>query len=317
MMKLLIFLGMLGFVCLAVPTFILVAWNWSEKLYGPLFAIALLAISITGSAVLVMLKPSRIETKLITTIIIDKKERLPVRDIPLPQENMKAHKRLREISSLGWSLVSKEGDKFIVKKPAENEITTFCLQLLQYKIVRDIYYLQSASWSVGGYLGTSGNWVSDSKVVTPVKLSKGTDIAGAEILRDISGNRFSMAESEKYTWKNLSFPFPARTKLVISDLPSPRQYLVHLTKPNFFSIDIRIKPLTGGGYPPTLPQGISISPEKLKNYSTFSFLIELDAKFEKLTAGNWQTQEHQAWINWIFSELRSRYTDSEDPVLTH
>jgi len=41
------------------------------------------------------------------------------------------------------------------------------------------------------------------------------------------------------------------------------------------------------------------------------YIITLKARFEKITAGNWQTEELKNWSKWLFREIQNRFSDDK------
>jgi len=88
----------------------------------------------------------------------------------------------------------------------------------------------------------------------------------------------------------------------------PERRVVRLEKPWFFVVDIVIEPIGGDG-PGILPPGLEIEPEKRSKLTTYHFRILLHARFDLLTSGNWQTEEHKRWAELVFAGLREAMSD--------
>lgn len=119
-------------------------------------------------------------------------------------------------------------------------------------------------------------------------------------------------ESER--WEHGHLPLPKDTKVRLIHLASSstngvEKFIVKLEKPRFFVIDFTVEPLlaTGMGI---LPKGVSaVSPEVAARCQTYQFEVTMRAAFERITAGNQQTQEYKDWANWLFSNLQDRVGD--------
>ena len=58
-----------------------------------------------------------------------------------------------------------------------------------------------------------------------------------------------------------------------------------------------------------LPPGLALSPELAAHTQTYQFQVTMHANFDKVTAGNSQTQEYKDWANWLFSGLQDDLKD--------
>jgi hypothetical protein len=81
-----------------------------------------------------------------------------------------------------------------------------------------------------------------------------------------------------------------------------------LDKPMFFRIEFEIEPLlaTGAG---ALPKGLVLTPEVAARCQTFHFRVTMRATFEKITAGNYRTQDYKDWANELFSGVQATLGD--------
>jgi hypothetical protein len=154
---------------------------------------------------------------------------------------------------------------------------------------------------------------STATVSRPMKLSKIQDYPGETFLRVIASNRFSDSDMERFYWEHGHLLLPTNTNVsLIHTAPSsasgPEKFILRLKKPLFFEIDFIVEPLgaTGMGI---LPPGLALNPELTARCETYQFQISMRATFEKLTAGNSQTQEYKDWANWLFSRVKDNLGD--------
>lgn len=56
------------------------------------------------------------------------------------------------------------------------------------------------------------------------------------------------------------------------------------------------------------PAGLNIDPEISKRCNTYMYIIRINTNFEKLTAGNWRTEELKSWVEWITNNLEMKYS---------
>ena len=104
-----------------------------------------------------------------------------------------------------------------------------------------------------------------------------------------------------------NFRTPTKDKgslLYIPPSTGPEEHIVRLEKPLFFRIDFAITPLGGVGNG-IVPKGVVLTPEVLARTQTFQFQITMHATFERITAGNWRTEEYKAWASWMFDRLKA------------
>lgn len=211
---------------------------------------------------------------------------------------------------LGHPAVTRNGNTVItIDKPkTEDESFTYCGELLQYHLLHTIEKLQRGGWIVA-QTGTSVR----ATVSTPMKLSWVDDYPGRKFLPIVASNRFSKSDMERFWWEHGHFPLPKNTTVSLIHQPSSpstgtEKHIIRLEKPLFFRIDFVIEPLpaTGEG---VLPEGLRVNPEIAAHWRTYPFQFTMRATFEKITAGNWQTEEYKNWADWLFSGLRESLAD--------
>jgi hypothetical protein len=181
----------------------------------------------------------------------------------------------------------------------------FASELIQYRLVRLIQQLQRGKKS-GGYSYGS----SFASVTAPIKTSDSVDYQPDAIVAAVAGNRFSKSDMETFHWQNVTFPLPKGTVLTLHS-PTPSgspPYAVALEKPLFFRITFTIGtlPWTSAG---ALPQGLSLRPELAPLCQTYHFHVAMNAVFEKLTSGNYRTQEYKDWVAKLFDGVRNQLGD--------
>ena len=161
----------------------------------------------------------------------------------------------------------------------------------------------SGGWKVGQLFGASTATLSK-----PMKLSNIQDYPGTAFLAVVAGNRFSDSDMERFEWEHGHFPLPRNTSVSLIHVASSpevgaEKFILRLRKPLFFQIDFVIEALGATGLG-VLPSGLTLVPELTARCETYQFQVAMKATFEKLTAGNSQTQEYKDWANWLFSRLR-------------
>lgn len=146
-----------------------------------------------------------------------------------------------------------------------------------------------------------------------MKLSSLQDYPGKTFLSVVASNRFSDSDMERFGWEHGHIPLPKNTTvglihIATSQAAGVEKFVVRLDKPLFFRIDFVIEPLlaTGMGI---LPAGLVLPPESAARSQTYQFRVTMQATFEKITAGNSQTQEYKDWANWLFSGVKDTLSD--------
>jgi hypothetical protein len=298
-----------GSILLFAATLALVVLNWSEKTLTPFLSILMVGTATTLAALLVTLKESTIESAFATSVVLDTNDGAPPLIIP-DASSPKLTSRLSELSSLGRPAINRDGKTVItVQKPTdEAERFTFCSELLQYRIIHFIEELQRGGWTAGMRFGAS-----IATVRKPMRLSALQDYPGKTFLSVVASNRFSDSDMERFRWEHGHVPLPKKTMVSLIHVPtSPttgvEKFIVRFKKPLFFQIDFLIEPLLATGMS-VLPPGLVLPPEIAARSQTYQFQVTMHATFDKVTAGNSQTQEYKDWANWLFSGLQEELKD--------
>lgn len=292
-----------GFILLLGATVALVILNWSEKTLAPVLSILVVGTATTLAAVLISLKETMIESAFTTSIVFDTADGAPAMIIP-DSNSPKVSSRLAEFVRLGRPAINRDGKTIItVQRPTNaEEKFRFCGELLQYRLLRAVQRLQRGGWRVGQLFGAS-----TATVIKPMKLSNIQDYPGTAFLSVVANNRFSESDMERFEWEHGHFPLPKNTSVSLIHSASS-QFILRFKKPLFFQLDFVVEPLgaTGMG---VLPSGLTLAPELTSRCETYQFQVTMRANFEKLTAGNSQTQEYKDWANWLFLRLRDDLGD--------
>jgi hypothetical protein len=202
-----------------------------------------------------------------------------------------------------------------------SETFRFCGQVLQYAFVREMELLQrpsSRTSAVRAFTGThpAGTHIVTSASYTPFKMKETENMPRDKIYSALRENPFSDSEWEEDYWKNMAkFTVPPDTRLSLDLVPGgesgPEKYVVRLEKPRFFSYEIAVSPLGATGSPHiSLPDGLTPVPGTIQgNWQTYTYEVRIVAKFEKLTSGNWRTEEYKSWTNSMTAALEQKWSD--------
>jgi hypothetical protein len=312
--KLILIPAIVGALLVFASTIALVVLNWSEKTFAPVLSILLVGTATTLAAVLVSLKESTSESTFVTSVVFDKVDGAPAW-IEFDPSSPKITSHLSESFRLGRPSIPVNGRAVstIQKPTSAGERFAFCGELLQYQLLRTIEKLQRGGWEVRYSSGTSITTASK-----PVRLSRTQDYPGESFLSVVAVNRFSKSEIEQFAWKHGHLPLPPGTKVAFTHEASSlftghEKYVLRLKKPLFFLIDFVVEPIvtTGTGEPPTgwLPPGVRLAPDLAGRCQTYTFWITMRATFDRVTAGNSQTQEYKDWADGLFSRVRDELSD--------
>ena len=148
---------------------------------------------------------------------------------------------------------------------------------------------------------------STSTVSLPMRMSSVKPYPKDELYKAIANNRFSNSDMERFHWDHTQLLLPRGTVLsLIHDAPSfggAERYTLRLRRPLFYQIDFVVEPFLSTG-PGVLPEGVVLSPESAAQCQTYQFKVTMEATFEKITSGNYETQEYKDWAGWLFSNLQ-------------
>lgn len=299
MYKALIITSGVALFLLAIVTVILVRLNWSEKLYNPLISLGLAGTVTTFITVLLMFKGETYEATFLTLIVINSENHLPqfiLGDSPTSKLNDRLEVMMGE----------KEVTLFDIPKN-DTEESIFNEELLQYIIFKAIIEMHYKSQTLSVSQGIAGG-----NVHKPFKLSESDKKPLKDFLPEISKNRFSNNTMEKFQMDRTFSKLPKYTKIEFKRIPSSEKtgvekHLIILTKPYYFTIEIIIEAGLATGVN-SIPLGLEINPELSKICKTAMFPITMKSKFEKITAGNWRTEELKNWTKWMFGEIQAKFS---------
>ena len=193
----------------------------------------------------------------------------------------------------------------------QSDETTFYEELLQYRILMEIIDMHNPNQWVSTAVGGQGFAVSNNR---SFKLTEADKKPLKDVAPEVTRNRFSRNPVEQERVKIYTSRLPRDTRIQLrqtksSEKPSDEKHSVILTKPRFFTLEIIVKPGTGSAIG-SLPPGSGVVPELMAKCKTLAFEISMTAKFEKLTGGNYRTEEFKNWARWVFDQLESKFSDN-------
>jgi hypothetical protein len=295
-----------GCVALLLAISTLLWLNASEKTIAPIVSILMVGAATTLVGLVLSLKETTNNSDFAMSVVLNTRDGRPpleVTDAPPGKANV----QLQALFELSRPAVNKDGKAVFTDTAPTNdaERIAFASELIQYRLVRLVQELQRGRTSGGFSYGTSF-----ATVTAPIKTSDSVDLPLSEISAALTGNRFSNSAVEKFHWEKVGFPLPKGTTLALQSPAADQsgQYAVVIAKPLYFRITFAIStlPWTSAG---ALPQGLSLRPELAPFCQTYHFRVAMSAIFEKLTSGNYRTQEYKDWVATLFDDVRNRLSD--------
>lgn len=314
MFKALVVISLFAVLLLCVATVILVRFNWSEKLYSPLLSIFIAGLVTTFITVLLMSKGETFGKSFTTFIVVNTDTHLPPPQLYDPSHPTRLMARLTDYVGLSVRTMPDETGKEIAFFDAphnESDETTFYEELLQYRILMEIIDMHNPNQWISTAVGGQGFAVSDNR---PFELTEPDNKPLINVVPEVTRNRFSRNPVEQEKIKLYKSRLPRDTTIDLEQIKSSKKssdekQSVILTKPHFFTLEIIIKPATGSAIG-SLPPGSGVLPELIAKCKTLAFEIAMTAKFEKLTGGNYRTEELKNWAKWVFSQLERKFSDN-------
>jgi hypothetical protein len=283
-------LAAMGFVLLFAATIWLAWLNRSEKIYVPL-ATALVVGTVTGFvSIFSSLQATSTSETLVTSIIVDPKTRTPVLVIPAETANQGSYQRQSDIA-LRMSAVQEGGTTASMEQ---------LLEALHYDVLRTLSQIGVGS-SFGSFLGSAFAGVSQQPPTADL-----IPYPREALSLLLKGTRFSESPMESFWWSDRSIRVPRGTDVKWTHQPSSpttgvdRRGLL-LVKPNFFRVEIEMKPIgiaDGTPYP--------IHKDFNGPFATFHASVTISSSFEKLTSGSVRSGEYRQWVKWLGEQLRQR-----------
>jgi hypothetical protein len=320
MTRLLIPAAIASLLLLVAITVVLAHLNWSEKLYNPLLSLAFVGTATAFVTILLPLKGSQNETEFTTSVVVDETSHtLP---LIMPDGRVtRVMNRLGELSSVSRPTRGTGGDTRITVQPPNttDETFRFCGQVLQYAFVHELERLQRPSAGTSSIRGPGEGFIVRSASHTPFVMKEIENVPVDKISSALRENPFSDSQIEEFYWEHSKFSLPPDTRISLALVPGgegsgPEKYVIKLEKPRFFSCEIVISGLFSTGHPGTsLPDGITVVPDSARgNWQTYTYQVRIIAKFEKLTSGNWRTEEYKGWTSFMTAALEQKWSDAHN-----
>jgi len=190
----------------------------------------------------------------------------------------------------------------------DTEATAFYEQLLQYKVVKEIVDMHNPNPWLTVTLG-SGPSIGRSKVFPLSELETKPLVQACP---DMSKAKFANNPVEKTGLDIYSSRLPKGTSITLPGIASANpneKHTVVLRNPRFFTIVMLIEPAE---FPAQqgVPASSGIKPEMAEKCKILMFKVSMEAKFERITSGNYRTSELKDWAKWMFERLEERLSDA-------
>lgn len=289
---LLIGVGVAALILAIIGTYLL-CLNWSPKVIAPIAVIFLGGLLSSVITTLFILEESTIKSSFPVYIVVDRQNNIP----PLAFFNSKNSDTTRRLLDFGSLALSIEPSG----RPSSSnfdEVSSFCRELLQFKIVKEIDEVQRRAFSQELKAGRLR-----STIHSPIALSDETFLDGKSLRPILTSNRFANSPSQELFYEFARLKLPKGTILRLN----PGQVI--LEKSRFFLVNIKIQTLGTMGPGRAFPEAIDVKFEDQQKYQTFTFAVHLTATFDKLTAQNKRTEEYKKWVEWLFNEIRNELAD--------
>jgi len=285
-----------GVALLLIAAVYLVWMNWSGDEMWPriISALGIGAITLVV-AVLTGLKPSREELKFASVVPIDDETRRPPLLRPDPEKAFDpSYQRIADLASLTLEINE--------SAQSPDQISTYCAELLQYKLLSDLRDIQRSGTGVGVALGAPRLQVMPPNAI--VKLPDQVELPPSAIA-GYESNRFGKTQGAHFQWEIMGgLRLPQETKVELQTLNGPERHIILLVRPGYFTLEITVEPVLGGATQP--PDGTHYLDNKAHTLTALVCDVTVTAEFEKLTAGNWRTQHYKRWVAWLMAEIAKR-----------
>ena len=326
-----------GVVVVSLGTLLLLALNWDAKVLAILLSLSLCGSVTSFVSSLALLKGEYIQESFSVSIPFDTlSNNLPdltglMGYTDLPNDSI-ILARYTEMMNIGFAKpvsIKKIKDRKRAAQMQREIGSHFCGELLQYQILRLIYYVQRnmfLSMKLGqedeqeaeeGRKNMTQSTVSKRPTST-MMLTKTSVCPGERLWEIVSGNRFAQLKSEQLFWKNGRFLLPDNTNVslnyvVSSPIAGKEGYNVRFVKPMFFDLGYTVIPIaiTDLG---VLPPGLYLPDEAAETVRTFKYVVQMTANFDRLTSGNLQTDELKEWVRWLFRRIRRSLADAPEII---
>jgi hypothetical protein len=287
----------------------LVYWNWNQELKEKLLSGVLLGTVTAFVLVYAGLKEERVEQSFRMTIAVDDRTHLPLFTV---DQRSRISARQSEFASLSAPKLL-EGDKEVAlfEPPVDSAGTTrFCLDLLQYVIIKRILEAQKPRILLGGV--RQGEAILEGGVHQPYRPTKTAVVDSTTFPTRFAANPFFTRPFERFLWEEQKFVLPRAIDIALDHEPASEgtgteRTIVTLRKAGFFRVMLTVRPL--GSMAAVALADLQVPPDAKPHVSTHAFHVKLDAVFEKYRSRHWEMDEYKSWVDWTYEELRKELSD--------
>ncbi|HRH50582.1 MAG TPA: hypothetical protein PLP23_17640 [Panacibacter sp.] len=286
---------------LLIITIILIYFNWGEKIKTPILSLFVIWTGTSFVTIFLMLKETRQEENFASYLIIDKRTLVPANTWQMDRHGI-------DYSEVQKHKINpRNGDIIHPFDEPKDEKTSieFNSKLLLYELYREIYALQYEQQ--GMKVDNNGFEYQLRKPFPQIELVK---IPFKSYEKDVKDNPFITSEVEKYWIEQQPLLLPKGTFVSLNTKTNDKgkqEYSLLIKKNYFFSLEINVHPCIISD---ALPKNQVIIPEMRPYCKTYIYPITLKATFDRLTAGNINTEKYKDWVKDMFESIKSKFGDS-------
>ena len=298
---------------LLIAMAVLVYFNWSEKVQAPLITVVIAGALTVITTIISQLKETKLNASFPTYLIVNSKTFQPTFLSQLGKYNDRMS-NLIEYSKNYLFDTDHKSIKVLYNLPQNREEW---IQFNKEALIYDIYStirLHSNGDVIN--LGSSPDTVNRIKVENFIVPNNAARIDVADTNIKFKYLKYYHIDEQR---KFLPLFMPKGTIISMYNLGNPlnvNQSVSCLTlhKPNFYTINFTVEHITlpSDNQNHTLPVNLKLPPKEKSNLSSYTLMVVINAKFEKLTAANSNTVNYIDWCNQIISLVKKTYDDSND-----
>jgi hypothetical protein len=279
--------AVVGSILLSIATIYLTVLNRTPKIYGPALSILLGAVVTTFVTITILLKPAIISERFSISFVLDSKTKMP--HVSEPADPISG----RNFDTLAFTQNN-------VKLTTSQEIVNFYSELLQYALIKQCFIIFNADYGIG-VSKTNTRSVVQPIIYSPLRPQYKKKIQCNAVAKLLAANRFV----ENY-WRiedpEICLPIPDG-----ANLSFPNSQSIVIERPGYYIIVMSIKHIGGGaGMPEQVSKNVNSA-----DVETTSFLINMEANFEKFTAESPYTIDAKTWTEALFTRLKNAMADQQ------
>jgi hypothetical protein len=188
----------------------------------------------------------------------------------------------------------------------------FVTRMLQYYVLRSIYYLERGVSGTKWTVGVGVTPIERKAVIPPDNEAYPTE----EILRLLTSSEF-LTPMEKFLWdnKHKPLPVPLGTRISLLEHEDPQKgevftCTVQFERPGYFKLDFDVR--AGMATNDQLPAGFSS--QAVKGTTTYNMTVSMRYEIQRGKVQNFRADEYAAWADALFIGLKKQMGFSEEDI---